>query len=625
MTIDPAETLTIGGAAGTGPGTITVGTLLNTGASTVINPTGTLSGGSIVNFGGDVLIDEGELDLAPGSTMTLASSSTITALVVNTASTLTSESIAMGTVSNASLSIDGAGSSLVQIPGHTLTIGNSGISTATVSLTNDALMETSDGLTTINNTGLVDLLTGATLNVHGDLLIDGGTLNINSPNFTIDPGATVTISNNGLFLTDALFYTIGNGMYYDLQSGGTFQQIGDLSLDATGTLHLDGGTATLGNLDQNGGALEFIAGSLNIGGDFTLDDDLTFNDSRTLSVGGTMTVLGPTNVIVSGGVLNLFALNLDMFSLLDYQGGTLSVTGPVLASTGSLIDASGGSFALGDATAFNGFYTNGMLDTHDNDITLHDANAAIFDSGAFVLMGEAGSPGSLTAPNGLTLDFGGTVMGYGSIVTPDNPATPLINNGHINGTFGGGGDADSPITLPGYVKGVGTFDIVTFSGTFAPGFSPASINLGSVSYAGTLHIEIGGPTPGSDHDQLNHVLGNGIATLGGTLELSLLNNFMPTTGQEFIVMTATSVIGQFDQVIGPNNLKVEYQLDRVIVRGVCPADVTGDDNTVNVEDLLTLLGAWGPCLAPCPADIDGNDIVNVEDLLTLLGAWGGCS
>jgi len=55
----------------------------------------------------------------------------------------------------------------------------------------------------------------------------------------------------------------------------------------------------------------------------------------------------------------------------------------------------------------------------------------------------------------------------------------------------------------------------------------------------------------------------------------------------------------------------------------CTADIAGDDNEVNVFDLLELLANWG---ADGPgADLDEpNDIVNVFDLLALLSAWGAC-
>jgi hypothetical protein len=53
----------------------------------------------------------------------------------------------------------------------------------------------------------------------------------------------------------------------------------------------------------------------------------------------------------------------------------------------------------------------------------------------------------------------------------------------------------------------------------------------------------------------------------------------------------------------------------------CPADLNGDA-TVDVTDLLQLLGAWGT--SGGPADLDADGVVNVGDLLILLGDWGAC-
>jgi hypothetical protein len=70
------------------------------------------------------------------------------------------------------------------------------------------------------------------------------------------------------------------------------------------------------------------------------------------------------------------------------------------------------------------------------------------------------------------------------------------------------------------------------------------------------------------------------------------------------------------------------------IGGGCPADIAppGGNNVVNVEDLLAVISAWGPCADPnnCSADIAppgppmGNDVVNVEDLLAVISAWGAC-
>jgi probable HAF family extracellular repeat protein len=58
-----------------------------------------------------------------------------------------------------------------------------------------------------------------------------------------------------------------------------------------------------------------------------------------------------------------------------------------------------------------------------------------------------------------------------------------------------------------------------------------------------------------------------------------------------------------------------------------PQGIPGDlDNNgvVDINDLLALIGQWGPCPAtgPCPADLDGDQQVEIDDLLTLIGNWG---
>ncbi|MDY7109226.1 MAG: hypothetical protein SYC29_11380 [Planctomycetota bacterium] len=62
------------------------------------------------------------------------------------------------------------------------------------------------------------------------------------------------------------------------------------------------------------------------------------------------------------------------------------------------------------------------------------------------------------------------------------------------------------------------------------------------------------------------------------------------------------------------------ELKRIDCEGGLPEDINGD-GAVNTEDLLLLLGAWGPCPG-CPEDINGDDEVNTADLLLLLAAWG---
>ncbi|UCD74950.1 MAG: hypothetical protein JSV91_14325, partial [Phycisphaerales bacterium] len=61
-------------------------------------------------------------------------------------------------------------------------------------------------------------------------------------------------------------------------------------------------------------------------------------------------------------------------------------------------------------------------------------------------------------------------------------------------------------------------------------------------------------------------------------------------------------------------------------------DVNGDD-VVNIDDILAVIGAWGPCDDPydCPCDLAGPDAgppdgkVNIDDVFAVLANWGPCT
>lgn len=66
-----------------------------------------------------------------------------------------------------------------------------------------------------------------------------------------------------------------------------------------------------------------------------------------------------------------------------------------------------------------------------------------------------------------------------------------------------------------------------------------------------------------------------------------------------------------------------YVFDLDDLRAPCPEDVAGGDGVVDQQDLVALLGSWGPCPG-CPADVTGDGQVGVPDLLMVLAAWGLC-
>lgn len=213
------------------------------------------------------------------------------------------------------------------------------------------------------------------------------------------------------------------------------------------------------------------------------------------------------------------------------------VFGPVAGDIGSSITATG-SLSLGLGSSTIGFMTRGELVVGSANVSLLDSNQAVL--GALTSLGQSATPGTLNAANGALIDFGNNLVGYGTLNTANLSTKPTVINGAVEGT-----SLALPVTLTGYIKGVGTLNNVSIAGTYSPGFSPAAVTLGNTQYATSSKtiVELGGTTPGTQYDQLNH---QGQALLGGELQVELIGGFVPAIGDSFTIITATGgVTGQF--------------------------------------------------------------------------------
>ena len=70
---------------------------------------------------------------------------------------------------------------------------------------------------------------------------------------------------------------------------------------------------------------------------------------------------------------------------------------------------------------------------------------------------------------------------------------------------------------------------------------------------------------------------------------------------------------------GSNDIAIAWHASDPFDAGI-PGDINGD-GIVSVDDLLEIIGAWGPCDG-CDTDITGDGLVNVDDVLALLSLWG---
>ncbi len=185
--------------------------------------------------------------------------------------------------------------------------------------------------------------------------------------------------------------------------------------------------------------------------------------------------------------------------------------------------------------------------------------------------------------------------------TPNILAKPTIINGHVTGN-----SAAQKITMTGYVKGVGTFDNVTFAGTFSPGLSPTVTSAGSISLAAsnTLVMEIGGTTAGSTYDQIQ---ASGALDLGGVLQISLINGYVPSAGQSFDILNWGSINGTFSSINLPTLAGLSWNTSQLYTTGVLSVASAGlsghynHDSKVDAADYVL----WRSDPASFGGDPDG--------------------
>jgi hypothetical protein len=115
--------------------------------------------------------------------------------------------------------------------------------------------------------------------------------------------------------------------------------------------------------------------------------------------------------------------------------------------------------------------------------------------------------------------------------------------------------------------------------------------------------------------------------LDSPLTYNLALGTVDTLGPEGIdvIMETDLWAGQFARL----NLQFRLEPDgrfRALLQGLqlipCAGDLDGDGD-VDFGDVLSIIGAWGPC-AGCPQDLNGNGVVDFGDVLAVIGAWGPC-
>ena len=111
----------------------------------------------------------------------------------------------------------------------------------------------------------------------------------------------------------------------------------------------------------------------------------------------------------------------------------------------------------------------------------------------------------------------------------------------------------------------------------------------------------------------------------GRLDVTMYTDSVLALGNCYTLDTGEMSIDQLNELgIFPSDSNASDHLPVVTDFRLAdpPEDLTGD-GTVNVLDLLQLLGSWGPCMGDCAADLDDDGVVTELDMLRLLARCGG--
>jgi hypothetical protein len=221
--------------------------------------------------------------------------------------------------------------------------------------------------------------------------------------------------------------------------------------------------------------------------DFQSDFSIACNPDVEINNAGLIEKTGGTGTSQIGPGDNFTLVNTGT---IEADSGTLSLGNPIIQVAGNTL--SGGTWnALNGAT---------LEFPNDTNITTNNAHINLAGSGANItgLSGLNSNNGSLSLTNGANFTTSGDLSNSGSLTL--GTGSTLSDQGNFNQTS-----------------------------------------------AGTLNIDIGG-TPASG--RFGQVAVQKAANLAGKFNVSLVNGFTPSIGQDFKVMTFAGVSGTFNKVSG---------------------------------------------------------------------------
>ncbi len=409
----------------------------------------------------------------------------------------TLEATAGATLAFNSRPVNNAGGTILAANGSTVQLSGSSVTGGTAS---------------IAGTGVLQLLAGATLT--------GGTVNTVSGSSIQNVNGTNTLGGI-VNLVAGSNLVLDNNSVLELQSTGTFNNAGTISLDSTANntdLAMSGGTVTL----TGGGTviMGFLTPYNRIYG--VLGSETLVNANNTIKGSGTIGT-GQLALFNNQGTVNAdqtaYALNIDPSGSTTNSGIMEATSGATLIFAGSSVNNAGGTIL-----AANGSFVDLNATTITGGTLSSSGTGVIVNSAGTVLNGIALSAGSvLQMPNSEYLTVSGTFANSGELMMDATVNLTDLSVAAGGLTLTGGGLislSDSPYNRIYGPSGTTPLDNVndTISGAGQIGVGQLTLtNTGSIVATGTNSLVIDVASPFTNQGSLIASGIGGIQFVAGNL------------------------------------------------------------------------------------------------------------
>jgi hypothetical protein len=412
-----------------------------------------------------------------------------------------------------------------------------------------------------STTGSVDLQTGTLQFNNG-----GGTL---GGTVTTAAGTALALYNSG-FSQPAGATLTAAGSVLDNSSGTLAGTVTAAALSLGGSITLSGAVSTPtltvnGSVGLSGAA---TLGNVTVGNSLTITSSATLSSLQDVTVSGTLStaVNASMQSLALGGTLSGVG-TVTVAGLLNWTAGTMTGTGTTVAVGPLAISSNNDKFLDGGrhldnagTATWNG---GGNLYLRGGSVLTNRAGASFEADNNQSVIWDSGTQGSFVNAGTFRKAVGtGTTLFNG--VPFSTTGLVDLQTGTVNFSSGftqtagsvdlsGGTLSGTLIDIQGgSLSGSGTINAsVRNAGQVNPGGSGAGQLTINGNYtqtsSGVLNIDLGGLTPGTQYDQL---VVSGTVTLDGTLNITLVNGFTPSTGDTFTILTYSAFTGQFATING---------------------------------------------------------------------------